>query len=199
MKMDLLKGVFLNKQWSGVAAYTGPLAELLWEGYFATRTSARSAPRACVHDQVDMLHKAVLKTKPALDELILSYRYGGSVDALLEKSLPHCKFLLQIAAYVLGYLDGPLSGMADVHEKASTVIDGSYLQPIWVRLTHELRSVHSTYPKWQDLGLYDGLMETVRDYFQVLGLEFRDIPEGVYAHVPYRPENTPPEGFLPVP
>lgn len=196
VQMDLLKDVFLTKQWTGVAGYTGPLAELLWSEYFATRTSAGSASPRNVNDQIDLLRGAVMTIKPTIDQLILSYRYGGTVDLLLEGALPHAKFLLRSAAYILGYLDGPLKSMHDVPHTVSSFIEGSYFQPIWVRLTDELRSLYSAYPNWNGLGVYDGLTKIVKEYLEVLGLEFRDIPGGVYVNVPYRPENTPPDAFL---
>ncbi len=191
MQVDAFPDEWMKKQLAGVAARTFPLAEVLWSEYFATRTTSWSASAEDVARHIGLFRDALERTKRLVDEAIVGYRLHSDLDRLLLEAARHADFLLKAAAYVLGYLDGQIDKKDQVSCEVEGLLTSSYFKPIWDRLAAELRHVHGIYPSWSSLSIFDGLMEIVWDYFDILGLQFEDVPEGVFVRVPFRPETTP--------
>lgn len=192
-KIDAFASDMLRTHYRGKDVYIRPLAEVCWSEYIATLLSCSTAGENVIYGMTESLADAVKRTKPLIDEEILSYRYHGDLSKLLETFGRHGEFLAKAAAYTLGYVDGLGKPLDELSKKASEALSGSYFESTWNNMHTALRNMLEVYPDgWQNLSIMDEFAGTIESYYADMGLILSTTEDGqAYLHVPFRPDTTP--------
>jgi hypothetical protein len=195
-KIDAFSSLMFKHNYTGKDRFIRPLAEICWSEYIANLLSSATAKKS---NMVSLLGKsfgdAIERTKPDIDKEILSYRYHGDLDRLLYYFERHGAFLIKTAAYMIGYMDGLGSSLANLSPEAAERLTGSYFEPTWNAMQKALRGMHRLYPiKWDSLGIYDSLAAVMESYYAAMGFILSTTEnEQAYISIPFRSETTPPE------
>ncbi len=185
---DVLRSCYVGKD-----VFVRPLAELCWSEYIAHAMSSRTAPEEWLATTTGMLADAIARTKQVVDNQILSYRYHGDVDRLIQDFQRDGRFLLRMAAYTLGYTDGLDMSLSDLSPAAAQQLHGSYFEATWQALHEALKEMRGLWPdSWNDLSNYDNLAGVVEEYYATMGLVLSAVGDGqIHVRVPFRPETIP--------
>lgn len=173
--------------------YIRPLAEVCWSEYIATLLSCSSAGENDINGMMESFADALKRTKPLIDEEILSYRHHADLMRLLETFGRHGEFLAKAAAYTLGYVDGLGKPLVELSKEASEGLSGSYFESTWKSMHNSLRNMLKVYPDgWLDLSIMDELAGTIENYYADMGLILSTTEDGqAYLNIPFRPDTTP--------
>lgn len=192
-KIDAFASDMLRTRYRGKDMYIRPLAEVCWSEYIATLLSCSTAGENDVNGMMESFADAVSRTKPLIDEEILSYRHHADLMKLLEAFGRHGEFLAKAAAYTLGYVDGLGKPLDELSKEASEALSGSYFESTWESMHATLRNMLKVYPDgWQDLTIMNELAGAIERYYADMGLILSTTEDGqAYLHVPFRPETTP--------
>ncbi len=193
-KIDALSS-WMRYHYVGKNILIFPLAEACWSEYIANYMSSSSATKSEIEKIIQSFRDAIARTKPQLDKAIFDYRYHADLDKLMDESMQHGGFLVKIAAYTMGYLDGLSTSLEDLSDDAAKKLTGSYFEPTWDSMHNTLKNMHELYPsKWKDIGIFDELASVIEHYYSDLGFVLSTTEDGkAYVDIPFRPENTPPD------
>lgn len=192
-KIDAFASDMLHTRYWGKDVYIRPLAEVCWSEYIATLLSCSTAGENDVNGMMENFAEAVNRTKPLIDEEILSYRHHADLMKLLEAFGRHGEFLAKAAAYTLGYVDGLGKPLAELSKEAAEVLAGSYFESTWNSMHTALRNMLKVYPEgWKNLSIMDELVGAIESYYADMGLILSTTEDGhAYLDVPFRTETTP--------
>jgi len=190
-KIDAFPGVFLKHSYTGKDRLIRPLAETCWAEYIANRLSSATAPECFIANIVASFADAITRTKDLFDNEILAYRQHADIDRLLGCFERHCGYLIKIASYTCGYLDGLNLNLHEISADTENVLRGSYIEQTWHVLRKSLVEMNSLYPaRWDSLTVFDLLADVVEAFYGKMGIVLSDLPNGkVYVAVPVRTAN----------
>jgi len=184
-----------RRSWSDKDMLVRPLAEGCWDEYVATIMSSATATKNWLATMADSFESAIARTKQVVDHEILSYRCqrSGNPHQLLLAFHRHGWFLAEMAARILGYMDGLGVSLPELSSSAADRLSGSYFEATWQALHGALKEMRRLYPDgWNDLSVYDNLAAVVEKYYARMGLVLSTVGNGkAYVHVPFRPETSP--------
>ena len=192
-KIDTLHDVMLKHHYKGKDMFIGPLSEICWAEYIANLLSAKTATENNLKDIVTNFKDAIKRTKGNIDNAILSYRYHADLNKLLEIFKRHGEFLVKMASYTLGYMDGLGVTLKELSLETAQTISGSYFESTWEELHKALKKMKSDYPEaWKDLSIYNQLSNVLEKYYDKMGLILSTTEDGgTYVDIPFRAETTP--------
>lgn len=192
-KIEAFPKEILKKQYTGKDSFTRPLAEVCWAEYIANYMSSPSATLESVAMVADTMADAIARTKRLIDDEILSYRYHGDLQKLLDIFSRHGEFLIKSAAYVLGYVEGLVKNLDDLSASTHKCLVGSYFEKTFTELHFALRDMSRTYPDgWNCLDVFDPLVDVIEKYYASMGLILSTTEDGVaYVDIPLTPETDP--------
>jgi len=192
-KIDALHDVMLKHHYKGKDMFIRPLSEICWSEYIANLLSSKTATETNLKDIVTSFEDAVKRTKNDIDNEILSYRYHGDLDKLLEIFKRHGEFLVKMATYTMGYMDGLRVTLEELSIETAETISGSYFESTWEDMHEALKEMRSVYPKgWKDLSIYNQLSDVLEKYYDKMGLILSTTEDGgAYVDIPFRAETTP--------
>ena len=192
-RLNAFQKVINQHRYRGKEEFTYDLAGLCWAEYIANYLSSPTAEDFILEYTAEMFVDAIKRTKQSIDEEIIEYRYHGNLDQLMDVFFRHGKFLIRIAAYILGYMDGFGKELPELSIKAHDSLSNSYFEPIWNAMQTVLRNMREDYPDgWKEVSIFDELAYVMEDYFARMGLILSTTEDGqIYVDVPFRPETTP--------
>jgi hypothetical protein len=191
-KIDLLAPLMLKHRYTGKNIFTRPLAEVCWAEYFANLRSSTSVTDRALQQTTVSFRDALIRTKKDIDQEIRSYRSHADLNRLMTLFQRHGDFLMKVASYTLGYVDGLKKPLSELSPEASNALTGSYFEPIWHVAHDALQVMYSNYPdRWQSLAAYDGLATIIEDYYDIMGFILSTTEDGgAYVTIPFRLENS---------
>jgi hypothetical protein len=152
-------------------SYFFPVADLVWSEYFADRRSYPSMPGGkSVH--ADVLLANVAKVAVTAKAALATARLLDSPTPLLNEVVPEARFVLTLAAYVLGALAGAGRTIGDEYPSVATAIAGSCLEQAWPALAVHLDEMAVLHGKWTGVEVYRPLENIVQSVFAQLGMVF---------------------------
>lgn len=192
-RIDAFHESMLKLRYKGKDKFIRPLSEICWAEYIANFLSSTSATDTIIKDFVTNFEEAIKRTKTDVDNEILLYRYHGDLDKLLGIFQRHGEFLVKMAAYILGYMDGLGVNLEKLSLEASKIISDSYFEATFNDMHRVLKEMRSVYPEgWKDLSIYNKLSYVLENYYDKMGLILSTIENGeAYVNIPFRPETTP--------
>ena len=164
-----------------------PLASTCWGEYIANYLSASTADPMSISGMTESLTAAITRTKKEFDKEIIAFRWGHDIDRLFNGFNRHGWFLVKTASYVLGYVDGLKTPLAELSADAAEALAGSYFEPTWNAMHEALTEIREEYPEnWKAL---DPLIQALENYYDDMGLVLFTTREGeCHFDVPVRPE-----------
>lgn len=198
-KIDSFYHLMLTHHYEGKDIFIRPLSEICWSEYIANFLSSKTVTDANLIDIVTSLIDAIKRTKSDIDNEILLYRYHGDLEKLLDIFKRHGEFLVKVAAYTIGYLDGLGVTLEELSPEASKIIIGSYFESTWQAMHEALKEMKRAYPEdWRDLSIYNNLAEALENYYDKMGLILSSTEDGrAYIDIPFRAETTPRLSLIP--
>lgn len=191
-KIDVFRDIMPRHRYEGKDKYTYPLAEMCWSEYIANFLSCSTVKQVSIIAMGESFLDAIVRTKDTIDKEIISYRHHGDLNHLMDIFQRHGTFLVKMAAYMLGYMDGLEKTLDELYQDASQQLAGSYFEKTWNLMQETLREMHAIYPSgWKDLSIYDRLVRVVESYYDDMGLILSTVDGEAYVNIPFRPENTP--------
>lgn len=192
-KIEAFPKEILKKQYMGKDSFTRPLAEVCWAEYIANYMSSSSVTPESIVMVTDSMADAIARTKQLIDNEILSYRYHGDLQKILNIFSRHGGFLIKSAAYVLGYVDGLDRGLDDLSAPTHKFLVGSYFEKTFTELHFALRDMLRTYPDgWSSLDVFEPLVDVIEKYYASMGLILSTTEDGsAYVDIPLTPETDP--------
>ena len=192
-KLDLFPTQILLHCYDGKDMFLKPLAGLCCSEYIANYLASWTATSDWLDTITGSLADAISRTKHTINEEILSYRSHADIGRIMGQFQRHGGFLVKIAAYTLGYIDGLCVTLPELSSVAAEKLSGSYFEPTWNALHVVLREIRELYPDgWKDLSIYNNLAEVLDGYYDRIGLILSTTEDGgMYAKIPFRTETTP--------
>lgn len=192
-KIDAFQKIMLRHSYVGKEIFIRPLAEVCWAEYIANYLSSPTANDEFLAAMVESFADAIERTKPCIDEEIISYRYHGDLDQLMAMFQRHGAFLAKTAAAIFGYMDSLDIELSELSIKTPDNLSGSYFEPTWNGMRTALRKMRGLYPDgWTKLTIFDELAYVIEDYYARMGLILLTTQDGqAYVDVPFTSENTP--------
>ena len=192
-KIDVFHELMLKHHYKGKDMFIRPLSEICWSEYIANVLSSKTATDTNLKDIVISFEDAVKRTKSDIDSEILLYRYHADLEKLLDIFKRNGEFLVKMAAYTMGYMDGLGVMLEELSLEASEIISGSYFQSTWEAMHEALKEMRSVYPEgWKDLSIYNKLSNVLENYYDKMGLILSTTEDGgTYVDIPFRAETTP--------
>jgi hypothetical protein len=147
------------------------VADLIWSEYFADRRSFPSMPGGkSVH--ADVLVENVARIAGTAKAALAAALIQNSPKPLMDVTLPAARFLLTLAAYVLGALAGAGRTVGEEYPSVAAAITGSCLEKAWPMLAGHLDEMAATHGMWSGVEVYRPLEDAVESVFARLGMEF---------------------------
>jgi hypothetical protein len=154
-----------------------------WQEYIASRLSAFMGKDFTTSDFEETFCGALEGAKERADAAIRQYRMHGDVNRIVQEVTTEYKRPLIHASYLLGHVDGLGGTIQALAPKASDAAErSSYFNTVFIELAEELRSLYSTYGKWQTLEVYEPLKLLAHDLLKTGGIDIQQMPDGT-AHV----------------
>lgn len=167
-------------------------ADSAWSEYFACRMTATVDPHQLTA-QLETLENALERVQQTLRAEIIDYRTSADLERVWSIGQQQVTWLIQVAGYALGTLDGLKVNLADeAPELAEKLERGYFLRP-WHDLQTALRQMWDVYPEWPEgLDTYKPAMDAVEQSFHSLGFRPSLKNEGLYIDIPYTSDTLPP-------
>jgi hypothetical protein len=169
------------------------IASGCWDEYIACRLSAYMGKESTLRWMEETFCAAVERAKNRADAAIRQYRMHHDVRRATDEASAEYKSVLVYWSYLLGHVDGLDRTLEEAAPKALETLERyKYFAPFVAKTTAELRTMHESYGKWPDLGVYDGLKKVAEDLLKFGGIEVEDRANGAgYVNFPFRPETIP--------
>lgn len=175
---------------TGKDAVLVPLASACRGEYMANYLSASTADFMSVSGMTESLTEAITRTKKEFDKNIIAFRWGRDADRLFSEFNRHGWFLVKAASYVLGYVDGLKTSLAELSADAAEALAGSYFEPTWDAMHKALTVIREEYPEnLKNCEVLDPLVQALENYYDDMGLVlFTERGGKCGFDVPVRPE-----------
>src|ERR1700730_5358485 len=156
----------------------------IWEEYSACRLAAAFGDEQYMTTLFASLYEdSAIAALPAAKAAIKQYRKHSVLQQLLAEAGPPVCLPLKCLGYLLGHLDG-----ADIRDEVADICPKAQ-QSIYGPLVHTFRSslqeIWGTKSSWKWPGMFESLSMAVLGAYRLAGMDYSQIPGGVYVKVPY--------------
>lgn len=179
---------------SGFDIYFQPLAEALWDEFYANKYSfgSWSDPRTFL----DLLRDTLPGVRDEVNAAILTYRTSRDLKALLEFAAPKVKFIAQCMGYAAGTLAAMNTTLGDEAPAVHAVIMKFGLIDAWQSCFDALLELDAARPNWQSVLDIKKLFPGCLALYAGFGFHYRPKGDGAYIDIPMTPETDPMRVFV---
>lgn len=187
-KRDLIAKYPDRCTYSGFESFMAPLAEALWDEFYANTYSSGSwsDPRTFL----DLLRDAVPVIHAGIVDAILDYRSSANLDELLAIAAPKVKFVAQCFGYVAGSLAGLGVSLEQEAPEEHAMLQRLALLGAWDQCFNALDELDRARPNWESVLDLSKLFPGCIALFAGFGLHYRPQGEGAYVDIPSTPETS---------
>jgi hypothetical protein len=193
-KRDLIARYPDKCTYSGFESFMAPLAEALWDEFYANTYSSGSwsDPRTFL----DLLRDAVLAIHAEIVDAILDYRSSADLDGLLAIAAPKVKFIAQCFGYAAGTLAALGVSLEQEAPEEHAMLQRLGLLDAWDECFRALGELDRAHPNWESVLDLSKLFPGCLALFAGFGLHYRPQGEGAYVDIPSTPETSPAQAML---
>jgi hypothetical protein len=190
-RKSILLCELLYVQASGPDIYLNQFAGMMWDEYYAHRQSSATMQDEDQYDLAALLN-ILEKITEAINDEILEYRISTDLNKVLSTSMLYIKQSLSFMARVAGNVDGSGTSLESMNTKTFRILLQSPLFETYQQTKICLENMHSNRSEWESIKEYDCLKHEINSYIIELGFVLeRTQNNGLYVHIPLRPESTP--------
>ena len=185
-KRRVWESEFLALRLTGIRATFFPIAEALWNEYYANRVSDSALADAYLTGEEDMLAGAVRAARQEVEGEITSFRVSHDVTPLRNLAVRKLSFVAMCVGYVLGrYAAREISGPRS--PALLEALQQSGFEKTFSESLSELDRLFRVRDSWKSTQDFGALEQIWFRAMCDLGLRFQDRDRGrVYIHVPFR-------------
>lgn len=174
---------------SGFDALMAPLAETLWDEFYANKYS--SGPWSDPRTFLDLMRDTLPKLRQEIIDAILEYRTARDLNGLLSFAKAKVKFIAQCFGYAIGSLAAHEVKLSEAAPEEHAMLNQFGLVDAWDQCYAILEDLDRSYPKWESALDVRKLFPACVTLLAGFGLQYRPYGDGAYVEIPLTPETDP--------
>ncbi len=173
----------------GFDVHVAPLAESLWDEYYANKYSSGgwSDPRMFL----DVLRDTVPPIRVDVTQAILRYRTEADLDALLALAKAKIRFVAQVFGYAAGSIAAGQTTLLDGAPEEHAMLQRYGLVDAWEQAFAALQALDAARPNWESALAIKALFPACVALLAGFGLHYEPSGEGAYVDIPMTDETNP--------
>lgn len=175
--------------YSGFDALMAPLAETLWDEFYANKYS--SGPWSDPRTFLDLMRDTLPTIRREIVEAILEYRTARDLDGLLSFAKAKVKFVAQCFGYAAGSLAARGVKLSEGAPEEHAMLGQFGLVEAWDQCYATLEDLGHIYPEWESALDIRKLFPACVALLAGFGLQYRPFGDGAYVEIPFTPETDP--------
>lgn len=173
----------------GFDAQIAPLAESLWDEYYANKYSSGgwSDPRTFL----DLLRDTLPPIRADVIQAILRYRTESDLDSLLAFAKAKIRFVAQVFGYAAGSVATGEASLLKAAPEEHAMLEQLGLLEAWNQAFAALEELDATRPNWESALALRALFPACVALLAGFGLFYEPYGEGAYVDIPMTDETNP--------
>ncbi|MDB5854807.1 MAG: hypothetical protein JWR22_2848 [Herminiimonas sp.] len=189
LKLGLMEKHPDAKGIAGFGSYFLPIAESLWDEYFANKYSC--GPWTDIHQYSDFLCEVIPTIRADVIAAILTYRVSHDLAALRSVAEAKVRFIAQCFGYAMGTLAATGATLKEHSSTLESCLIKFDLLLAWDACFAALEALDQKRPHWDSVLELKQLIPPCVLLMTAFGLNYRPIVDGAYIEVLYTKEPPP--------
>ena len=173
----------------GFGAFFLPMAESLWDEYFANKYSF--GEWSDIYEYTNFVYDSLPKIRDEIWEAIRAYRNDSNLEALRVLAESKVRFIAQCFGYAMGTLAAIEKSVDEHAPNLAKRLEEYGVRKIWDDYFFLLNELDENRSNWESVLELECLVEPSVALMGSFGLDYRSHGDGAYIDVPFTPETIP--------